>query len=94
MREYANMDEIIDALDGIQPGDPERARAEADAILVAAMPEPVRDAYERARDLCRWGLDVEARHDREDFREALAAAENTPWEPAVDIEDYLTRDRP
>lgn len=47
MRDFQTMSEIIDALEELT-GTPETVHEKADEILLAAMPEPVRDAYLRA----------------------------------------------
>ncbi len=41
--------EIVAALDSLQPGDKEAAHGVADDLLLSAVPEDVRSAYERAR---------------------------------------------
>ena len=48
MSDYAGQ---IDALTG---GDPELAHAHADAILLDAVPEDVREAYKRLQGRCAW----------------------------------------
>jgi hypothetical protein len=37
----------VEALDAIDAGDPEAAHSEADAILLAYVPDDIRDAYDR-----------------------------------------------
>lgn len=51
--EYAHPSQIMDALDAIDTSNPEDAHREADAILLRAMPEDIRDAY--ARVAARYG---------------------------------------
>lgn len=46
--------EIIEALDAIDPGDPELAHGQADDLLLEAVPAEIRDAYKRVADRCHW----------------------------------------
>ena len=46
--------EAVAALDAINSGDPEAAHGEADAILLAAVPPEVAEAYRRLVDRCDW----------------------------------------
>lgn len=52
--EYAHPSQIMDALDAIDTSNPEDAHREADAILLRAMPEDIRDAYRRVETRYGW----------------------------------------
>lgn len=47
-------EEAIADLDAIYTDSPEDAHCEADRVLLAAVPEGVREAYERVRENCDW----------------------------------------
>lgn len=46
--------EVVAALDAMQSDDPEIAHGDADALLLSALPDEVRAAYERLAGRCRW----------------------------------------